>query len=119
MFLSQLRARDWLQAASSRRVLSCAVVAVATVVLALMAQDKRAPKVAAGADAEVSSQAKRLARFAPTAAQWASLGIEPGQADRLPLRAHDRRQDLDQRGPCDADLSALCRARDPADGEAR
>ena len=39
--------------------------------------DKRNSKSAAGADTEVSSQSKRLARFVPTAAQWAALGVEP------------------------------------------
>jgi cobalt-zinc-cadmium efflux system membrane fusion protein len=39
--------------------------------------DKRSPKNTVGADTEVSSQSKRPARFVPTAAQWASLGIEP------------------------------------------
>src|SRR6201999_4319697 len=40
----------------------------------------RAPKVATSADTEVSSQAKRISRFAPTPAQWAALGMEPCKA---------------------------------------
>ena len=57
-----------------------AVVAVGAVVVVLMAQDGRSPKVAAGAGTELSSQAKRIAHFAPTPAQWASLGMEPVKA---------------------------------------
>lgn len=56
-----------------------AVLAVAAIVIVFMTQDGRAPKVAANADTEVSSQAKR-ARFLPTSAQWASLGMEPVKA---------------------------------------
>jgi membrane fusion protein, heavy metal efflux system len=54
-----------------------AVLAVAAVVIVLMTQDGRGPKIIAGGDTEVSSQAKRTARFQPTPAQWASLGMEP------------------------------------------
>ena len=54
-----------------------AVLAVAAVVIVLMTQDGRGPKIIAGGDTEVSSQAKRAARFQPTPAQWASLGMEP------------------------------------------
>ena len=55
-------------------------MAVAAVVIVLMTQDGRAPKVAPVTDTEVSSQAKRIARFAPTPAQWAALGMEPVKA---------------------------------------
>ena len=41
--------------------------------------DKRNSKATVGSDTEVSSQSKRPARFVPTAAQWASLGIEPAK----------------------------------------
>jgi cobalt-zinc-cadmium efflux system membrane fusion protein len=53
------------------------VIAVAAAIVGLMAQDERPPKVAVNGDPEVSSQAKRPARFTPTPAQWAALGIEP------------------------------------------
>jgi cobalt-zinc-cadmium efflux system membrane fusion protein len=57
--------------------LACPVVLVtAGALFVLTGAEKRTSKLAHG-DAEVSSQAKRPARFAPTAAQWASLGIEP------------------------------------------
>jgi cobalt-zinc-cadmium efflux system membrane fusion protein len=60
------------------RAMAVAVVlAVAAVVLVLLTQDERGPKVARSPDTEVSSQAKRIARFVPTPAQWASLGMEP------------------------------------------
>ncbi|MBX9842902.1 MAG: efflux RND transporter periplasmic adaptor subunit [Xanthobacteraceae bacterium] len=42
-----------------------------------MAQNGSPSKVAVNGDPEVSSQARRPARFVPTPAQWASLGIEP------------------------------------------
>jgi cobalt-zinc-cadmium efflux system membrane fusion protein len=55
-----------------------AVMAVAAVVIVVMTQDGRPSKISpAASDTEVSSQAKRVARFVPTAAQWASLGMEP------------------------------------------
>jgi len=54
-----------------------AVLAVAAVVIVVKTQDGRAPKVSTGADTEVSSQTKRISRFAPTPAQWAALGMEP------------------------------------------
>jgi cobalt-zinc-cadmium efflux system membrane fusion protein len=65
---------------SSRRtgaILAVAVLAVAAGVFVVRSQEGRAPKVSTGADTEVSSQAKRIARFAPTPAQWAALGMEP------------------------------------------
>jgi cobalt-zinc-cadmium efflux system membrane fusion protein len=63
--------------AHPRAMAVIAVVAVAAVVLIVKTQDRHSPKVATGADTEVSSQAKRVARFAPTPAQWAALGMEP------------------------------------------
>jgi cobalt-zinc-cadmium efflux system membrane fusion protein len=42
-----------------------------------MTQDGRGTKVVTNPVTELSSQAKRPARFVPTSAQWASLGIEP------------------------------------------
>lgn len=53
-----------------------AVLAVAAVVIVLMTQDGRGTKVSPKEVTEISSQAKR-ARFAPTPAQWASLGMGP------------------------------------------
>ena len=79
-FLS--RCPEWVRAAlrHTHALIVVAVLAVAAVVIVVMTQDGRAPKVSAGADTEVSSQAKRIARFAPTPAQWASLGMEPVKA---------------------------------------
>jgi cobalt-zinc-cadmium efflux system membrane fusion protein len=58
-----------------------AVMAVAAVAIVVMTQDGRPSKISSAAsDTEVSSQAKRVARFVPTAAQWASLGMEPVKA---------------------------------------
>jgi cobalt-zinc-cadmium efflux system membrane fusion protein len=61
----------------TRAIAIVAVLAVAAVVIVVMTQDERGPKVARSPDTEVSSQAKRIARFVPTPAQWASLGMEP------------------------------------------
>jgi len=61
----------------TRAMAVVAVLAVAAVVIVLLTQDGRGPKVARSPDTEVSSQAKRTARFVPTPAQWASLGMEP------------------------------------------
>ena len=61
----------------TRAMAVVAVLAVAVVVIVLLTQDGRGPKVARSPDTEVSSQAKRTARFVPTPAQWASLGMEP------------------------------------------
>ena len=63
-----------------RAIAIVAALAVAAGVIAWMMQDSRPPRLAAGPDAEVSSQARRLSRFAPTPAQWASLGMEPVKA---------------------------------------
>jgi cobalt-zinc-cadmium efflux system membrane fusion protein len=58
-----------------------AVMAVVAVVIVVMTQDGRPSKVSPiSTDTEVSSQAKRTARFVPTPAQWASLGMEPVKA---------------------------------------
>src|ERR1044071_8514061 len=77
MFLS--RCSQWVRAGLSRThaLIVVAVVAASVVAIVLMAQGERAPKVTVNGDADVSSQARRPARFTPTAAQWASLGIEP------------------------------------------
>ena len=77
MFLSQY-ARAVLR--HTRAMAVVAVLAVAAVVIVLLTQDGRGPKVARSPDTEVSSQAKRTARFVPTPAQWASLGMEPVKA---------------------------------------
>src|SRR6476469_5402008 len=74
MFLSQY-ARAMLR--HTRAMAVVAVLAVAAVVIVLLTQDGPAPKVNRAPDTEVSSQAKRTARFVPTPAQWASLGMEP------------------------------------------
>jgi len=75
-FLS--RCQEWIRAASrqTRALAVVAMLAVVAVVVVAKTQDGRAPKVSTGADTEVSSQAKRIARFAPTPAQWAALGME-------------------------------------------
>lgn len=74
MFLSQY-ARAMLR--HTRAIALVAVLAVAAVVIVLLTQDGRGPKVTRAPDTEVSSQAKRTARFVPTPAQWESLGMEP------------------------------------------
>ena len=78
-FLS--RCPPWLRVflGSRQGLIVTAVVAVAAVSVVLINQDKAKPKLAVGTDTEVSSQAKRPARFVPTPAQWASLGIEPSK----------------------------------------
>jgi cobalt-zinc-cadmium efflux system membrane fusion protein len=53
-----------------------AVVAAAASAVVLLTQANRVIKVRS-ADTEVSSQAKRLALYTPTAAQWESLGLKP------------------------------------------
>src|ERR1051325_10797329 len=77
--MSLSRCQEWIRAASrhTRALAVVAVLAVAAVVVVMRMQDGRAPKISAGADTEVSSQAKRVSRFAPTPAQWAALGMEP------------------------------------------
>ena len=77
MFLSQC-AHAMLR--HTRAMAVVAVLAVAAVVIVLLTQDGPAPKVTRSPDTEVSSQAKRTARFVPTPAQWASLGMEPVKA---------------------------------------
>lgn len=73
------RCARWVRAGLSRThaLIVVAVLAVAAVVVVSMAQNGSTPKVAVNGDPEVSSQARRPARFVPTPAQWASLGIEP------------------------------------------
>jgi cobalt-zinc-cadmium efflux system membrane fusion protein len=77
MFLSQC-ARALLR--HTRAMAVVAVLAGVAVVAVLMTQDGRGPKVTRSPDTEVSSQAKRITRFVPTPAQWASLGMEPVKA---------------------------------------
>jgi cobalt-zinc-cadmium efflux system membrane fusion protein len=73
------RCQHWIRAATrhTRALAVVAVLAAVAVVIVVKTQDGRAPKVSTGADTEVSSQAKRISRFAPTPAQWAALGMEP------------------------------------------
>ena len=73
------RCPPWLRAfLGSRQGLAVvAVFAVAAVAVVLMNRDQPNSKIAVGANTEVSSQAKRPARFVPTSKQWESLGIEP------------------------------------------
>ena len=79
MSMSLSRCQEWIRAASrhTRALALVAVLAVAAVVVVMRMQDGRAPKISTGPDTEVSSQAKRVSRFAPTPAQWAALGMEP------------------------------------------
>jgi cobalt-zinc-cadmium efflux system membrane fusion protein len=72
------RCPQWVRGTFGRvhALIVVAVLAVAAVVIVSMTQGGHSPKTPSNADTEVSSQAKRVARFAPTAAQWASLGIE-------------------------------------------
>lgn len=73
-----IRCRQWARSAlrHTHALIVVAVLAVAAIVIVLMTQDGGGIKVSTGADTEVSSQAKRAARFQPTPAQWASLGME-------------------------------------------
>lgn len=73
------RCPQWLRAflGSRQGVIVAAACAVAVVAVVLVSEDKSSSKTTVGADTEVSSQSKRPARFVPTQAQWASLGIEP------------------------------------------
>jgi membrane fusion protein, heavy metal efflux system len=75
---SEFRAPQWVRTAlrHSHAPFIAAIMALMAGTVVLLTQEDHAPKRAAG-DAEVSSQAKRLTKFTPTAAQWASLGIEP------------------------------------------
>ena len=111
---------QWARAAlrHTHAMIVVAVLAVAAVVIVVMTQDGRVPKVSAGADTEVSSQAKRVARFAPTPAQWASLGMEPVKAMTFRSEHMTEGKISINEDQGDADLSALCRAGDPADGQA-
>ncbi len=71
----------WVRTALGKRqtLVVVAVLAVAAgAAVYAGGSDKRSAKVTVGADTEVSSQSiKRTARFVPTQAQWATLGIEP------------------------------------------
>ena len=76
------RGSQWARGAlrHAHALIVVAVLAVAAVVIVLVTADGRSPKVSTGTDTEVSSQAKRVSRFQPTSAQWASLGMEPVKA---------------------------------------
>ena len=73
MLNSLLRSPIWGRALSKRAqiLIAAAIVAVATGGAYLLMYDRSEPKV------ELSSQAKRSQRFAPTDAQWATLTVEP------------------------------------------
>ncbi|MEW6454268.1 MAG: efflux RND transporter periplasmic adaptor subunit [Pseudomonadota bacterium] len=73
MLNSLLRSPIWGRALSKRAqiLIAAAVVAVATGGAYPLMHDRSEPKV------ELSSQAKRSQRFAPTEAQWATLTVEP------------------------------------------
>jgi membrane fusion protein, heavy metal efflux system len=68
---SSVRSPKW-----ARAVFVVAVVAAAAGAVFLQTQGNRAVKVRT-TDTDVSSQAKRLARYTPTRAQWDSLGMKP------------------------------------------
>jgi cobalt-zinc-cadmium efflux system membrane fusion protein len=72
------RCQQWGRAAlrHTHALIVVSVLVVAGVVIALVSHETHPIKASAGPDTEVSSQSKRIARFAPTAAQWASLGTE-------------------------------------------
>ena len=61
----------------ARLLIVLVVVAAAAGVIIMLTQGDRRSKVAAASDTEVSSQAKRVARYTPTQAQWESLGLKP------------------------------------------
>ena len=76
---SESRSPRWARAVPRRwqAPLIAAVLALVAGAVMLLTHEERTPKRAATADAEISSQSKRLLRIAPTPAQWASLGLEP------------------------------------------
>jgi cobalt-zinc-cadmium efflux system membrane fusion protein len=57
-----------------------AILAAAAGAYLFLSPEPNPSKTTASSDTEVSSQARRLSRFAPTPAQWASLGMEPVKA---------------------------------------
>jgi len=75
-----VRSPQWARAVfhHTRTIIVIAVLAVAAGVAAtVLTHGTRQAKLAAAPDTEVSSQAKRLARYTPTPAQWDSLGLTP------------------------------------------
>jgi cobalt-zinc-cadmium efflux system membrane fusion protein len=72
------RCSQWVRAGFGRAhaLIGLAVLAAVAGVVISIVQSERAPKTVGG-DPEISSQNKRPARFVPTPAQWASLGVEP------------------------------------------
>jgi cobalt-zinc-cadmium efflux system membrane fusion protein len=82
--LNKLLTRSLQRARSALRhpqsLIIAAVLSVAAVSVVVMTQEGRGSKVPQVADTELSSQSKRVPRFVPTPAQWASLGIEPVKA---------------------------------------
>jgi cobalt-zinc-cadmium efflux system membrane fusion protein len=69
-----------LRSRGGRVFVAVAILAAAAGAYLFLGTDRSPPKTTASSDTEVSSQAKRLARFVPTPAQWASLGMEPVKA---------------------------------------
>ena len=68
---------------------------------------------------EVSSQSRKgLQRYTPTAAEWASLTIEPVTEQTFRAEHRHRRQDRGRRGSLDAGVFALCRPGHQAAGAA-
>jgi cobalt-zinc-cadmium efflux system membrane fusion protein len=76
------RCQQWgrLALRHSHGLIVISVLAVAAVVIVWVTREGPGNKASSGPDTEVSSQAKREARFKPTPAQWASLGMEPVKA---------------------------------------
>jgi cobalt-zinc-cadmium efflux system membrane fusion protein len=76
------RCPQWARAAlrHTQVLIVIVVIAVAGVTITVMLQDGHSSKVATVPHTEVSSQSRRVARFQPTPAQWASLGMEPVKA---------------------------------------
>ena len=67
-----LRSRGWGRALSGRALpIAAAILILAGGTAYVLLRDHRDPKV------EVSSQSKRVQRFTPTDAQWATLTVEP------------------------------------------
>ena len=66
-----------LRSRGGRVFVAVAILAAAAGAYLFLGTDRSPPQTTASYDTEVSSQAKRLARFVPTPAQWASLGMEP------------------------------------------
>ena len=78
MSQSPIGSPPWARAAlrHARIVFLVAVIGAAVSGVLLLMQPNRVTKVRT-TDTEVSSQAKRVARYTPTQAQWESLGLKP------------------------------------------